>query len=127
MITYRLEMVENAIKEVCKKFEMTKSMTIKKIKYISKKKCYLVMLDDDSKHIIMKEFINKYIESFGTEGEREIARGLVHSIELEESAFQPGAPDLGDYWDGNIHDVIDYLDEQGKTESIDDVEKEEKF
>jgi len=112
MIKYPLEKVIGVLREVSKKFILTEKIELKKIKFSKSKQYYLVTLRDDSQHIIPQEIINTYIENFGEKGGLEIAGHLRHDVELEQSAFDASAASNEDYWDGNINDVIDYLNEK---------------
>ncbi|MFC1704638.1 hypothetical protein ACFL1E_07690 [Candidatus Omnitrophota bacterium] len=118
MITYSKEMVKSALKEVCDKFEVTKQFKIKKITYVDSEQYYRIIIQDDSQHIIYKELLNRYIESLGEKGTREIAACLLHSIELEESATTETSSGTDEVWDGDMQDVIDY---QTKHKNKDDV------
>ena len=116
MLKYPLEKVIGVLKEISKKFILTKTIEIKKIKFVKSKEYYLVILSDDSQHIITQELINTYIESFGEKGGLEIAGHLRHSVELEQSVFQGSESGTEEYWDGDMNDVIDYLHQKEEQE-----------
>ena len=110
MITYKIEMIAEALKEICRKFVLTRTVTLKHIEYVPAKNSYKIITQDGSKHIIEKKLINQYIESLGDKGGLEIAGLLLHSVELEESAFKKSsASESEDFWDGDIQDALDYL------------------
>ena len=109
-------MVLSVLKEVCKKFEMSKNIVIKKVKYVRKKQYYIVTLADGSERVIKQELINRYIESLGEEGALEIAGFLVYSDELGYVEPPDWTPNTEDYWEGHIEDVIDYLEKKDETQ-----------
>jgi len=118
MIDYSLEMVVRVLKEVCKKFALTKDIHIREVKYDKEKLYYLITLNDNTQRILPQELINQYIESFSERGGLEIAGHLRHDIELEQSAFSgkgPG-PDSDETWDGDVQDAIDYINEKEEKE-----------
>ena len=120
MITYKIEMIEEALKEICKKFTLTKNLQIKKIKLEKEDLQYRITLLDDSQHTVKQELLNQYIETFGDKGGLEIAGCLMHSIEQEESAFSSGDSDSDETWDGDIQDAIDYVNKQKKEDGTED-------
>jgi len=108
---YSKEMITNSLKEICAKHEMTKDLVIKDVKYVEPKDYYLITLGDSSEHTVPRETINLYIESLGDKEDLTIAGLLLHDIEAEESVPEPerNKSAEGDYWDGNMNDVIDYM------------------
>lgn len=117
MLKYPLEKVIAAIREVCTKFILTQSLELKRIKYIPSRQLYIITVADESQRSIPQELINMYIENFGEKGGLEIAGHLRHSIELEESIFERGGATSEEFWDGDMNDVIDYLDQKEKKET----------
>lgn len=112
MIVYSLEKVVRVLQEISKKFVLTEMIELKRVKYVKAKQHYLVTLRDESQHIVPQEFINTYIESFGEKGGLSIAGHLRHPIDLEQSVSQESHSDTGEYWQGDMNDVIDYLHEK---------------
>ena len=123
MITYPVEMVTNAIKEVCGKFAMTRNIVIKEVRFDRDLDHYLVTLGDSTIHAVPKEMINKYIESLGDKCDYAIGACLIHSTELEESARSSNKPNIDEYWDGDINEVYKYLDKRFKAKGDEDIEK----
>lgn len=120
MMTYKITLIAQSLKEICRKFELTKTLVIKKIKHVRRNKEYVVTLSDSSRHIIEQTLMNKYIESLGDEAALQIAGHLLHSIEQEESAFISPPSNTDDYWEGDVQDAMDYFEkEQEKKEKQD--------
>ena len=117
MLTHNIHMVADTLKEICKRHERTKHIRLKRIKYLRAKAEYLVTLTDDSKHIVPKELINKYIESLGDKKGTEIAGHLLHPIDLEESILESGIPETSDAWEGDIEKVNEYLKDKEEKEN----------
>ncbi len=117
MLTHNIRMVADTLKEICERYEKTKNIRLKRIKYLRSKEEYLVTLTDDSKHIVPKEIINKYIESLGDRKGTEIAGHLLHSIDLEESILESGLPQTSDAWEGDIEKVNEYLKDKEEKEN----------
>lgn len=115
MYAYPIEIIKDSLQKVCGDFTMTKGLIIKTVSFYRDKEYYLVTLDDDSRHIVDQEVVNEYIESAGLKNTEKIAACLLHSIELEESVPEGHAIDRGDdFWDGDVRDALDYLEEKNK-------------
>lgn len=119
MIAYPLEKVIGVLKEISKKFILTQSIELKKIKYIPSKQLYIVTDKEDTQHGIPQELINGYIESFGEKCGLEIAGNLRHSIELEQSIYSESGAGPEEFWNGDMNDVYDYLKQKEDDEDKD--------
>ncbi len=106
---YSLDLVIDTLREVCKKYTMTRDVVLKKIRYVPSGKYYLVTTADKNDHIIDEELLEKYVKSFGEKGGLEIAGNLMHSVELEQSAPPLGSDRSDEYWEGDLDEVKDYL------------------
>lgn len=121
MITYPINMVLDALKEVCAKFAATRNIVIKDARYDKDEDYYLVTLNDSTVHAVPKELINSYIESLGDKSDYAIGACLMHDTELEESA-RAKLKNIDEYWDGDINEVRKYLDKREKAKGDEDIE-----
>jgi hypothetical protein len=109
MLNYSCKLVLETLNEICAKFEKTKNLKVKKVKFLSDKSKYQVILTNGSKHLINQALINKYIETFGEKNTLKIAGQLSHNPNLEESVNKQKKPEINEYWEGNMKDVNEYL------------------
>lgn len=114
MITYSCKLVSEILAEVCAKFEKTKTLKIQRVRYRRDEKKYEVTLSGGAKRILEENLIKTYIESLGDKGALAIAGHLSHDPELENSIRKPELPETDEFWDGNMSDVYDYLNDKDK-------------
>ena len=115
MFMYPGKIIRESLQKISQEFEMTKSILIKKIIFNQEKEHYLITLEDNSQRIVDQELLNSYIESAGLKNSRKIAAALLHSIDLEQSVPEDYAINRGDdFWDGEVQDALDYLEEKNK-------------
>lgn len=116
MLVYSAKLVMEALREVCAKFEKTKNIKIKKVKFSPDKKKYEITLADGAVRLLEQELISTYIESLGDKGALRIAGHLSHDPELEESINKEKLPEINEFWDGDIDKAYDYLRDKDKNQ-----------
>lgn len=109
MPVYSCKLVLETLNEICRKFEQTKNLHVKKVKLTSDKNNYQATLTMGGTRLIEIELIKEYIESFGEKKALAIAGRLIHDNSLEESVHKPKQPEIDEYWNGDITEIDDYI------------------